>query len=78
MLFKALFGFAIEKSNIEADLIQIDLPASEIDFVRTQIRNRGDDLSDANRKKGEVFSIGFKRISTSFHTIVGGGGRGQM
>ena len=49
---KVLFVLAIEKSNIEADLIKIELPGSEIDFVRTQIRDRGDDLSDANRKQG--------------------------
>ena len=30
-----LFGLAIEKSNIEADLMQIELPGSEIDFVQT-------------------------------------------
>ena len=47
-----LFGLAIEKSNIEADLMQIELSGSEIDFVRTQIRNRDDDLSDANRNQG--------------------------
>ena len=47
-----LFVLAIEKSNIEADLIQIELPGSEIDFVRTQIRNRGDNLSDAYQKQG--------------------------
>ena len=47
-----LFGLAIEKSNIEADLMQMELPGSEIDFVRTQIRNKDDDLSYANRKKG--------------------------
>ena len=47
-----LFRLAIEKSTIEADLMQIELPGSEIDFVRTQIRNRGDDLSDANRNQG--------------------------
>ena len=46
-----LFGLAIEKSNIEADLMQIKLSGSESDFVRTQIRNRDDDLSDANRKR---------------------------
>ena len=43
-----LFELAIEKSNIEADLMQIRLPGSEIDFVRTQIRNRSDDLSNAD------------------------------
>ena len=48
-----LFGLATEKSNIEVDLMQIELPGSEIDFVRTEIRNRGDDcLADANRKQG--------------------------
>ena len=47
-----LFGLAIEKSNIEADLMQIELVGSEIDFVRTQIRKMGDDLPDANRKQG--------------------------
>ena len=47
-----LFVLAIEKSNIEADLIQIELPDSEIDFVHTQIRNRGDNLSDSYRKQG--------------------------
>ena len=36
-----LFGLAIETSNIEADLMQIELPGPEIDFVRTQIRNKG-------------------------------------
>ena len=45
-------GLAIEKSNIEADLMQIEMPGSEIDFVQTQIRSRGDNLSDANRKWG--------------------------
>ena len=49
---KVLFGLAIEKSIIEAESIQIELPGSAIDLVRTQIRNRGDDLSDANRKQG--------------------------
>ena len=36
-----LFALAIEKSNIEADLMQIELPGSEIDFAGTQIRHRG-------------------------------------
>ena len=44
---KVLFQLAIKKSNIEVGLMQIEFPGSEIDFVRTQIRNRGDDLSDA-------------------------------
>ena len=35
-----LFGLAIEKSNIKADLLQIELPGSDMDFVRTQIRTR--------------------------------------
>ena len=48
-----LFELVIEKSNIEADLIQIELPGSENDFVRTQIRNRGDNLSDADWKQGQ-------------------------
>ena len=47
-----LFRLAIEESNIEADLMQIELSGSEIDFVRTQIRNRNDKLSDTNRKQG--------------------------
>ena len=34
-----LFGLAIEKSNIEADLIQMELPGLEIDFVWIQIRS---------------------------------------
>ena len=38
-----LFGLAIEKSNTEADLMQIELSGSEIDCVRILIRNRGDD-----------------------------------
>ena len=46
------FGLAIEKSNIEADVMQIELPGSEIDFVRTQIGNRGDNSSDTNCKQG--------------------------
>ena len=49
-----LFGLAIEKSNIEANLMQIKLPGSEIDFIKsetgaticqTQIGNKGDMLS---------------------------------
>ena len=49
---KVLFGLAIEKSNIKANLMEIWLPGSETDFVRTQIRNRGNDLSDADRILG--------------------------
>ena len=40
-----LFGLAIEKSNIEEDLMQIELPGSEIDFIRTQIGNKSDMFS---------------------------------
>ena len=49
-----LSTLAIEKSNIEADLIQIDLPGSEIDFVQTQIGKRGDDFSGANGNRKQV------------------------
>ena len=35
-----LFGLAIKKSNVKADLMQIELSGTEIDFVGTQIRNR--------------------------------------
>ena len=52
-----LFRLAIEKSNVEADLMQIKLPGSENDFVQTQIRNMGDNLSGANRKHTNLFSI---------------------
>ena len=48
---KVLFELAIEKSNIEGEVMQMELPSSEIDFVRTQIRNRGGDFSDANPKQ---------------------------
>ena len=37
-----LFGIAIKKSNIEADLMQIELPGSEIDLVQTRITTRSE------------------------------------
>ena len=76
-----LFGLAIEKSNIEAHLMQIEL---QIEFLaqklilsgrksetgattcQTQIGNRGD-----------MFRIYIKRISTAFRTILGGGRCGE-
>ena len=38
---KVLFGLAIEKSNIAADLMQIELPGSKINFVRTKNQKQG-------------------------------------
>ena len=41
-----LFGLAIEKSNFEAHLMQIELPGSETDFVWAKIRHRGRHVQD--------------------------------
>ena len=69
-----LFGFAIEKSNTEADLMQIELLGSEIDFVRTQIRNKGE-RSFVRRKSGTRATCSLKISQLPFIlAILGGGG----
>ena len=52
-----LFGLAIEKSNIEADLMQIELPGSE--FCRdTNQTQRGATICQMQiGNRGDMFSI---------------------
>ena len=67
---KQLFGIAIEKSNIEGDLMQIELPDSANDFVRTQIRNRGERrFARCKSETGATCSA----YNLNIHTILGGG-----
>ena len=47
-----LFGLAIKKSNVKADLMQIELSGTEIDFVGTQIRNRHSLLTSPRVRTG--------------------------
>ena len=61
---EVLFGLAIGKSNMEADVMPIELPGPEIDCVRAQIRNRGKRRFVRRKKKkkgggggGDMFSI---------------------
>ena len=70
-----LFGLAIEKSNIEADLMLIEWPGSEVDFARTKIRHRGKRrFVRCKSETGATCSAyNLKRISTAFHTVLGGG-----
>ena len=68
---KELFGIAIEKSNVEGDLMQIELPDSAIDFVRTQIRNRGKRRFVGCKSETGVTCSAYNLNISAFHTILG-------
>ena len=52
-----LFGLAIEKSNIEADLMQIELPSSEIDLSGHKLETGATICHTQAGNRGDIFSI---------------------